>query len=346
MRHTTRILRLQRGFTLIELLVVIIVIGILSAMSVVVVRTAMNSGKGATVKTQMQQLVIALDSYKAKVGEYPPDNFLDTEALRRHLKKRWPRARYDDIVSAFLTLVDGVVFLPEDDAQTTANKQQLRVQLDARSSYVSPLIIWLGGPVINGRSVGFCLSPTDPFSLDLNAQREEPFFKFPEKSITRLNDVWAFMPQEAPILYFRSEPKAKYFRGETDTSTISTAFTDFAEYTGIKYWPMDAELDGGAVVCGVWGNTAAEYGTVTPFISGFESNEPALPWFDAGPIWCDADSFQLIHPGMDKAFALPVGEDSLEEFRVNSPRLIGDLTPADEDTITSFSEGLTAGSEK
>ena len=337
MRHTTRIPRLKRGFTLIELLVVIIVIGILSAMSVVVVRTAMNSGKGATVKTQMQQLAIALDSYKAKVGEYPPDNFLDTAALERHLKKRWPRARYDNIVEAFLNAVVDIDTSAADGG----------VPAMARGSYVSPLIFFLGGPLGPGnKSMGFCLSPTDPFGLNAgsNAQREEPFFKFPEKSITRLNGVWAFMPQEAPILYFRSEPKSKYFRGEGDSTVISDTFSDAAGYTGIKYWPMDAELDGGSVICGVWGNTAAEYGTVTPFVSGFEEN--ADPTLLPIPIWCDADSFQLIHPGMDKAFALPIGEESLEEFRVNAPRQHGDLTPADEDTITSFSEGLTAGSEK
>ena len=323
MRQTAGIPRLQRGFTLIELLVVIIVIGILSAMSVVVVRTAMNSGKGSTVKVQMQQLAIALDSYKAKVGEYPPDNFLDTAALQRHLKKRWPRARYDDIVAAFFT-----AFGISDDT------------LAARASYTSPLIFFLGGPLgPAGKPLGFFLSPTDPFGLNAapNAQREEPLFKFPDKAITLMEGVPAFVAQEAPILYFRSEPKTGYFRSENDSSVISDVFTDCADYIGIKYWPMDAELVDSSVVCGVWEDAAAEFGTVTPFAQGGTLLDP---------IWCDADSFQLIHPGMDKAFALPVGDESLEELRINAPRLIGDLTPADEDTITSFSEGLTAGSER
>lgn len=329
MRHTARILRLQRGFTLIELLVVIIVIGILSAMSVVVVRTAMNSGKGATVKTQMQQLAIALDSYKAKVGEYPPDNFLDTAALERHLKKRWPRARYSNIVEAFL---NKVVLRKEGDVVVPAVTDV--IQVEARASYISPLIFFLGGPIgSDDKPRGFYLSPTEPFGMypipgrDTpefdeylneveNAQREEPFFKFPDKAITWFNGVPAFMPQEAPILYFRSEPKIEYFRGDGI----------------VKFWPMDAETAPEGTTFDIWAEAAAEFGSVTPFVSGFENDDPTLP------IWCDADSFQLIHPGMDKTFA--------QNLAVDAPRQLGDLTPADEDTITSFSEGLTAGSEK
>ena len=333
MRHTTGIPRLQRGFTLIELLVVIIVIGILSAMSVVVVRTAMNSGKGATVKTQMQQLAIALDSYKAKVGEYPPDNFLDTAALERHLKKRWPRARYSNIVDAFL---NKVVLRKEGDVVVPAVTDV--IQVEARASYISPLIFFLGGPIgSDDKPRGFYLSPTEPFGMypipgrDTpefdeylneveNAQREEPFFKFPDKAITWFNGVPAFMPQEAPILYFRSEPKIEYFFRDDDVARI------------LKFWPMDAETAPEGTTFDIWAEAAAEFGSVTPFVSGFENDDPTLP------IWCDADSFQLIHPGMDKTFA--------QNLAVDAPRQLGDLTPADEDTITSFSEGLTAGSEK
>ncbi|MBR2583990.1 MAG: hypothetical protein IKE64_00980, partial [Thermoguttaceae bacterium] len=272
---------------------------------------AMNSGKGSTVKTQMQQLAIALDSYKAKVGEYPPDNFLDTDALERHLKKRWPRARYDNIVAAFLSNVVGIDTTVEDGG----------VQAAARGSYVSPLIFFLGGPLGPGnKPMGFCLSPTDPFSPDPTAQREDPFFKFPDKAITKMNGIPAFVAQDAPILYFRSEPKTEYFRGDGV----------------VKFWPMDAEIAPEGTTFGIWTEAAAEFGSVTPFVSGFEENVD--PTLEPIPIWCDADSFQLIHPGMDKTFA--------QGLAVNEPRQLGDLTPADEDTITSFSEGLTAGSEK
>lgn len=311
MTLTAGISRRKRGFTLIELLIVIIVIAILSAMSLVVVRTAIHSGKASSVKMQMQQLSMALDNYKTKVGEYPPDNFLDTQALERHLKKRWPRARYDDgIVSAFLRQVVGI--------DPTAGNSA--VALEARSSYVSPLIYFLGGPVgSDGKPMGFCISPTDPFNPDPTVQREEPLFKFPDNVITDqwVGEIPAIIVQNTPILYFRSESKTKYRRGDGH----------------IKFWPLDVEFSGseGSEVADyiVWEDVALELGTMTPFANGSDDDDF---------LWCETDSFQLIHPGMDKMFA--------PESNIDEPRLIGDLTPADEDTITSFNEGLTAGSEK
>ena len=66
--------RLSAAFTLIELIVVIAIIGLLAAMIIPVVG-AVNRGKQIkTAQTQLSALQLAIDSYKTKLGFYPPDN--------------------------------------------------------------------------------------------------------------------------------------------------------------------------------------------------------------------------------------------------------------------------------
>ena len=78
------------GFTLVEILIVIVIIGLLAGMTTTVVVSARRSVNNSVITAQMSQLSIALDEYKNKFGEYPPD-LSDKVAVERHLKKRWPR---------------------------------------------------------------------------------------------------------------------------------------------------------------------------------------------------------------------------------------------------------------
>ncbi len=66
--------RASPGFTVVELLVVIAIMGIIAAL--VVGLSGMASGKRdkSNVSNQLAQLVTAIESYKSKVGYYPPDN--------------------------------------------------------------------------------------------------------------------------------------------------------------------------------------------------------------------------------------------------------------------------------
>lgn len=62
------------AFTLIELLVVIAIIGVLAALLFPAIETVRENATRRKVKAELNQIVTAIDSYKAKFGFYPPDN--------------------------------------------------------------------------------------------------------------------------------------------------------------------------------------------------------------------------------------------------------------------------------
>jgi prepilin-type N-terminal cleavage/methylation domain-containing protein len=66
--------RAQRGFTLVEMLVVIAIIGLLAGMIVPLAGLATKKRNLARARAEVDSLALAIDTYKAKKGFYPPDN--------------------------------------------------------------------------------------------------------------------------------------------------------------------------------------------------------------------------------------------------------------------------------
>jgi prepilin-type N-terminal cleavage/methylation domain-containing protein len=64
----------SRAFTLIEMLVVIAIIGILASLLLVITPGISKTKKLKVARTELAQVETAIETYKSKLGFYPPDN--------------------------------------------------------------------------------------------------------------------------------------------------------------------------------------------------------------------------------------------------------------------------------
>ncbi len=71
--YVARLRRDERGFTLIELLIVIVILGILAGIVLFAVAGITDRGNAAACKSDRKTIEVAVEAYRAKNGEYPPN---------------------------------------------------------------------------------------------------------------------------------------------------------------------------------------------------------------------------------------------------------------------------------
>lgn len=86
----------RTGFTLVELLVVIAIIGILMAVLIPAVTRSITTAKETAIRLEIDLISQALEAYKLRYGDYPPD-FSDWKSVERHFRKAFPEIDDDEL---------------------------------------------------------------------------------------------------------------------------------------------------------------------------------------------------------------------------------------------------------
>jgi prepilin-type N-terminal cleavage/methylation domain-containing protein len=84
------------GFTLVELLVVISIIAILAGLLLPVIGSVRRRGQVTATVLEIQNLKNAIEQYKQKFGDYPPDGS-NSLVLERHIRIAFPRIHVTEI---------------------------------------------------------------------------------------------------------------------------------------------------------------------------------------------------------------------------------------------------------
>jgi prepilin-type N-terminal cleavage/methylation domain-containing protein len=96
LNHARPRVRNRIGFTLIELLVVISIIAILAGLLLPVIGSVRRRGQVTATVLEIQNLKNAIEQYKQKFGDYPPDGS-NIVVFERHIRIAFPRLAKEEI---------------------------------------------------------------------------------------------------------------------------------------------------------------------------------------------------------------------------------------------------------
>ncbi len=162
------------GFTLVEILVVIAIIGVLVGLIVPAVNMARRSVQQSAIVFEVQSLGNAIEQYKTKFGDYPPDGS-DRATFERHFRKA-----FSNIASSEFTALlansnssSGVATSIMDPAEA------LVFALGGFSADTVHPFTGAGGPLFLTNSGGMRVDSSQAYtSAQYNVDRNSPLFEF------------------------------------------------------------------------------------------------------------------------------------------------------------------------
>ncbi len=168
------------GFTLVEILVVIAIIGVLVGLIVPAVNAARRSVQQAAIVFEVQSLGNAIEQYKTKFGDYPPDG-ADRATFERHFRKA-----FSNIASSEFTALL---------ANSNSNRAGLTSVMDPAEALVFALggfsadtvhpFTGAGGPLFLTNSGGMRVDSSQAYtSAQYNIDRNSPLFEFKVDRLT------------------------------------------------------------------------------------------------------------------------------------------------------------------
>ncbi len=275
----TKAVRVQRGFTLVELLVVITIIGVLVGLTVPAVIGVRGAFERAAVKFEVQGLHDAINNYRGKHGDYPPDGSSWT-ITERHLRKVFP-----NILSTELALINPANGTQMDPAEA------LVFFLGGFSSDSQRPFTGAGGPLIN---VGTMAAPVYRY----NPSRDNSYYEFKDR-LTLVTDALGAMSNDETLFAGVSSDLLPVFMARNNRAAEKgTPYVYFDSRTYLFnrgtvavpifncYQPSDITIAAGAPR---W-----ELGAVRPHLESVSATGSFA--------FANNKTFQIITPGADGKF--------------------------------------------
>lgn len=269
----------RHGFTLVELLVVISIIGVLVGLTVPAIFAVRRTFNNSSVKFEVQGLANAVEAYRAKYGDYPPDGS-SWILMEAHLRKAFP-----NILLSELQLLN--------PANNSANSG-IRNDYAGMQRVMDPaeaLVFFLGG---------FSSDPAKPFTgkggpflgaagnYEYNMQRENALYEF---NASRLS----VMDSGTALGGAVSIDEDLYANNSRDLLPVYSSYATTTPY--VYFNAKTYQLTSGS---GVFFNyhlatsptstQANLYGVARPLIAANPT---------AKAVYASPQSFQVISPGVD-----------------------------------------------
>ena len=161
------------GFTLVELLVVIIIVAVIAGLAIPAVMRAQSAARNAAIKSEIDQLHMAIMNYKNEYGSFPPciDPVGVGGPVHKHLQRVFPRTTPANLPNVtYLNLIK-----PD-----------------------SSLVFWLGG---------FSDDPTDPLGISNTSLKRKKLFDFDQSRVVN-NTFYPTGKAGSPYVYIPSSQYA------------------------------------------------------------------------------------------------------------------------------------------
>ncbi len=271
----------RRGFTLVELLAVVAIIGMITALAVPTIFSAIASARNAKTKAEIDMLHMALMNYRNEFGSFPPANMGPTDPTKQQTGLWWDNKvnlkhpAYKHLVRVFPRLAE---------VQAGSNSPYRTM---AKMSPAQALVFWLQG---------FYENPEYPLTNQGAAGTRRKLFDFEESRLYAASEYTVGTPQTfAPrgsSAAAAMSPYPVYFTGHPSCG-LPYVYFDSRSYSASPAASASQSPDVAYSAQSVGGEVSA----ATPYIT---STPPANPTW--GQQHQGGETFQLIAAGRDGSY--------------------------------------------
>lgn len=285
------------GFTLVEVLIVIVIIGILAGIAIPAITNAIATGKTTKMRMEISALEQAIERYRDKYGDYPPD-FSNWTVVERHYRKAFPR-----IAPAELNLLQRLL---DDDTSNDTTIGATPSTHNAALMDRGEALVWTLG--------GYSKNPINPFTgpggpLELiSSSATNAVYQI---NVDRPEKLYDFDPARLDYSDISSDTAVsatnRYVSADGDLFPYYSAGDDgapFVYFDSRTYAYFDPTL--GFNGYGPTGN--GNFGFVRPYYSTLQNantsgaNYGTLSAALGAWQFIKPDTFQIIAPGLDGQF--------------------------------------------